>query len=135
MNELALAPFQYNKDQETRDSMLSFNWGEKDGTYRKFSNLDISTLKQLVAQKFADPDEQQNDAPTIAEFVEFMEKYPNMKAHGYVTGHPRSDYRLSIEGIEGQIINYENMRDFISVFRIADEFEINENGYCRCWYD
>ena len=135
MNELTLTSFQYNKDQKTRDELLGLDSKLVDETYAHFSNLDISTLKELIAQGFVDLDEQQNDAPTIREFVEFMELYPNMKAHGYAIGHPRSDYRISIEGVVGQILTYKNMSDFIDMFRTADEFKIEESGYGRCWYD
>ena len=120
----------YNKDEKTRNALL----GIHKGSYVQFSNLDAETLEKLIDSNFADPEEAQNDAPTIAEFLEFMQDYPEYKAHGYTIGLDRSDYRVSIEGLEGYPKTSGALISFIKIFRMADEFDITA-GYVRCWYD
>ena len=96
----------FNLDQQLRDSRLTWaSWDRDDysGGVRHFIGMDLNTLKWMIEHKFADPGYYQNNAPTIAEFVDFMEDHPGVWAHGYVVSVERSDYRLSIEGIEGTV--------------------------------
>jgi len=120
----------YNKDEKTRNALL----GIHKGSYVQFSNLNVETLKTLIDSNFADPEENQNDSPTIAEFFEFMREYPEYKAHGYAIGLVRSDYRISIEGLDGYPKTSDSFTSFVKAFRLADTFNVTA-GYVRCWYD
>ncbi len=129
--------FEYNKDWEKRDELISgeadiekYRWG---GIYH-FKEMNVDTLKALLDEHFADPEEQQNDAPCIKDIYDFMVDHPGFTAYGYVVSPERHDYRVSIEGVDGTYAekDMETIKDFTDLFRYADEFDI-ENLYC--WYD
>lgn len=105
------------------------------GGVRYFSGLDKDGLKQLLDFKFADPECCQNDAPSIQEFYEFLCKHPLITCHGYAVDPRRSDYRVSIEGVEYEgVVTMEMFVDFMDSFRLADELNASE-GYLYCWYN
>ena len=138
--------FKYSKNSEERDSMLRFTDGVVGGT-QHFNGLNVDVLKALIAKKHADPIDSQNGAPTIAEFVEFMTQYPFATAHGYAVVPSRSDYRLSIEGIEGCVPKDVDIKKFVSDFsRFAEgaddvRYSHDQDTWCRygrgfyCWWD
>lgn len=130
--------FQYNKDQERRDSLFNNNirkgYYSNPQDYQSYYGLNVNTLKILLDEKFADPQERQNDSPTIQKFYDFMVEHPEFTAHGYLIGLKRSDYRVSIEGLEGKPSDSESYTDFILFNRLADEFDVNME-YCRSWWD
>lgn len=124
-----------NMDIKTRDEMI---FGKYDpdsymGGCRSFGNMSVDLLSKLVEMNFADPDDRQNDAPSIEEFIEFMNKWSGYVVHGYVISDKRSDYRVSVEAIEkiGEFKTKEEFEDFVSMFRYADEFDTK--GYT--WFD
>lgn len=122
--------------QEKRDRIVygkSQEWDKTD--YNSFHGLNTKSLKQLLDEKLINPEETQNDSPSIQEFYDFMAKYPGCTAHGYVIGPPRDDNRISIEDItyDGPI-NDEMREEFIAMFRYADEFECSKTTL-YCWYD
>lgn len=132
--------YKYNTNEKVRDAII---FGEHDkkkysGGIRRFSYLDATTLKQLIAFGFADPDDRQNFAPTLAEFLTFLENHPKFTAHGYVVTNERDDYRLSIEGVEcetmGEVLDIYDASDFGEMFHDADEFEVTPTS-AWCWYD
>ena len=69
-----------------------------------------------------------------------MTKWKNydVKSHGYTVDKERSDYRVSLEGVE--IIknelefSKELITDFVNNFRHADSFTMNDERM-YCWYD
>jgi hypothetical protein len=123
--------FKFNTNQKRRDEILGITCKDD---YERFEDINVETLKILLDEKFADPEETQNYSPSIQEFYEFMVKYPEFRAIGYAVGRGRSDYRVSIEGLEGKGKTKQALFDFISEFRNADEFDVDEDGQ-RCWYD
>ena len=127
-----------NKDFNKRDEILFGGYSEdayKYGGIRHFEYLDVDTLKQLIDEGFIDPEECQNDSPTTMEFYEFMKKYPDFTAHGYAVSPVRSDYRITLEGIEcSEPYTNETLRDFVELCRFADEFCVNQS-YAYAWYD
>ena len=127
--------FEYNKDQKGRDKLFGIQEPKTD--YISYRGLNVGTLQILLDAKFANPDETQNEAPCVQEIYDFMSKYPEFTAHGYLIGLERDDYRVSIEGVEGEAKSDQALQEFIDIFREADEFEIKITGnrYCRCWYD
>lgn len=97
--------------------------------------LTLAKLETLVKENFIDLEEQQNDAPCVGDILLFMKANPRFTCHGYVVSPERDDYRVSIEGVDlnGKPTKKES-KDFIALFRHADEFKCDETG-CHCWYD
>ena len=129
--------FNYNKDQAARDKLLGIPLDARyGGGVERFKGIDLATLKKLVVEGYADPEDAQNiAAPTIGEFLEFMEAHPKFLACGCAVSGKREDYGISIEGLKcpGKA-TAKDKRDFIQAFRQADDFSI-EGGRCYCWYD
>jgi hypothetical protein len=92
-------------------------------------------LHLLKDEGFLDLDQTQNDSPTVAEFIEFLEKHPGAFAHGYTIGSDRDDARVSLEGLacHANKVTPTMLKDFITLCRHADEFSI-EDGL-RSWWD
>lgn len=100
-----------------------------------FSGASLETLDKLLAMGELDLYETKNDAPSIGAIMEFMRQFPEVTAHGYVIGAGRSDYRVSLEGVEYEgKVSKKLMREFVAMFRQADEFQCEYTGL-YCWYD
>jgi hypothetical protein len=128
-----------NRDHEERDRLLfgrAINWGHEGlGGIERFSGLGVETLRTLVARNFADPADRQNDSPTLGEFLRFLEKHPEVRAHGYAVSPEREDYRVTIEGLEyAGPVSAELRREFRQMNGAADEC-VCEAGRLYCWYD
>lgn len=126
-----------NRDHRTRDRLLAeFFTSEETGGIRRFQALPLSILQELVRAGFADPAEQQNDAPTIGRILDFMKKHPGVRAHGYAVSPEREDYRVSLEGIEFEGEVSEGLRKDLEelVGERADERHVGPNGFW-VWYD
>lgn len=108
------------------DRYREFGWT---GGVMHYENMDVETLKQLIEKGYADPNDRQNCAPCIKDFVALMEKYPTLKAHGYVVERERNDARISVEGVEGECPS-----EVSKMFKDADDC-IYENGQLYVWYD
>jgi hypothetical protein len=127
-----------NRDWQTRDRILgiSVRWGEDDlyGTFR-VDRIELSTLKQLLSGNFIDPAEQQNEAPTVAEFDEFMRKHSGSYAFGYAVSPTRPDYRVSLEGIAipGHVVTPAVREAARALCHDADETAFEAEIYC--WWD
>ena len=126
--------FEFNKDYKLRDKMLNIDESTECGGTWRFEGCTAETLESLIDLGFADPDEYQNSAPTIGEILEFLKENPNYTAHGYVVSIDRDDYRTSVEGVEGHEYDAEQIANFVTMFRFADEFEVSED-YQRAWFD
>lgn len=99
------------------------------GGIRHYRELDAKTLTQLIEKGYADPDENQNCAPTIGYILTVLKEHSDLTAHGYVVSRDRDDARISIEGVEG-VCDLETAL----LFRNADDFSY-QNGEFYCWYD
>lgn len=127
--------FKYNFNQDERDALLKITkYDDCNKSFASFKNLNVRTLKILLDKNFANPSMRQQRAPSIRKFYEFMLVHPEYKAHGYMCGLARQDYRISIEGLKGRPKNLVSRFDFYNMFRKADEFSDNADGL-RCWYD
>lgn len=124
-----------NKDHKTRDTII---YGKPITTkydIKNYKNLTLDQLRQLVALNFIELDECQNSSPSVSEFLEFIQKFPQVTAHGYVVSPERNDYRVSIEGLEYKgPITVQLAIDFTNLCREADEFTLTENKLSS-WYD
>lgn len=87
---------QYIKDHADLDS-------EYMGGIKRFSGLHVDDVKHLMEIGAADPDDRQNDAPSIQELVDFASDYADdydVTFRGYVVSPERDDCRTSIDAIE-----------------------------------
>ena len=111
------------------------DWTQSMGGIKHFKSLSLDELEQLVKEGFADPEETQNDAPSIQEFLDFMRKYPVAFAHGYVVSNDREDVRVSVEGLEidREDVTHELFREFVALCRFADEFDDSDAGLYSWW--
>ena len=101
-------------------------------------NLTCEGLEELLNRKFAEPEERQNECPSIDTIYDFLQSHPNFTAHGYIVTPKRDDYRVSLEGVEGSGCTSQDVADFARLFHWADDFivEPDESGqHCYCWFD
>lgn len=118
-----------------RDAILGVCSSYALGGVDRFSRLDIGKLDALLAAGHADPDERQNDAPSTAEFRDFLAAHPRFTAHGYVVSPHRDDCRLSLEGVQLDAKpTQEEIAAFSARFAMADEFVLSDDRL-YCWYD
>lgn len=131
--------FNYNKNQERRDDLLSkyLNGNVISYTVVYFNGVPLDVIKQLRDENFLDPNDKQNDAPNASQFIDFVDKYPFVKFHGYTVAKNREDYRTTIEGLTADHYNKDQypdfVKDFISFNRLADDLEYEGRFYS--WYD
>lgn len=134
MSKLIIAQKFTNKQNKERLSILGISTDNESGGIAHFENLDYEKLRELVTKGYADVDDKQNEAPTLGQFLQFMQKFPEFKAHGYVVSNDRRDRRISIEGLEGNTQDGVALDEFEDFCGNADEFEC-QNGHCRSWWD
>ena len=105
------------------------------GGLRRFDNLSLEKLKKLVECKFIRLEECQNNSPSVREFIEFMEKYSGYTVMGYTISVKRTDYRVTLDGIEKREIVYslDEVDEFESLFGDADDFDSYNALYA--WFD
>lgn len=123
-----------DKQDQERYDLLNVSTINGFGGCTNFRFVNVNTLKELVKKGYLDPEDKQNDAPTAGEFIKFMEKYPEFKAHGYIIDNEREDRRITIEGVSGYPQSEEAKEAFEEMFLNADEFNIEDDEY-YCWYD
>jgi len=126
-----------NKDIDCRENIIFGEPYDKHnyqmGGIRRFKDLSVEALKELLTLNFIDPSDRQNMAPSAWEIFYFMQKHPKFTAQGYAVDISRGDYRVSLEGVnKGVALDADESIDFINLFRHADEFDIH-TGYA--WYD
>ena len=138
-----------NKDYKTRDQIIRDNSASFDttsiGGVKQFKRLKPMALQNLVDQDFADPEDYQNESPTINEFLEFAQIHPELKPtfSGYTVDVNREDYRVSIDQIvlENPFIDTRNgLMDLIELVKNADDtydYSANEDGDTAVgiWWD
>jgi len=69
-------------DVTRRNKLLGLPNNSESIDCQSFYGLSVGVLEILIAEGFIDLDENQNNSPTTEEFLEFMKKYPDVKAHG-----------------------------------------------------
>lgn len=123
-------------EQMKERDMILFGFFDKEDYYggsMDFSDLHVDRLKKLVELGYADVEECQNNSPTIGDFIEFCDAYPEFTLHGYAITNERDDCRVTIEGVDlGKPVDDKAIKDFVEMFRFADDFNL-ETGYV--WYD
>lgn len=121
-----------NEQFKTRTRILGHDTAPD---YVGFEHVTVDQLEELVKAGLANPDETQNESPTIAQFIAFMTKWPGALAHGYTIGGKRDDGRVSVEGlfVPKAEVTLELLKEFSGEFHTADEFDVD--GDLRCWWD
>jgi len=120
------------RDYTVRSNVLGV---DTSGDYTTIDRFTLDQLRTLLKAGLLDPEEQQNEAPTIRELMEFMEKWPGVYAHGYTIGGERDDARVSLEGLACAEVDVTQdlLRAFVMLCRGADELDIE--GDLRAWWD
>jgi hypothetical protein len=95
-------------------------------------NITREQLEALLHENLIDPDEQQNDSPTVKDFLEFLKRNPSFYAIGYIISPNRPDYRISIDGVEAKSCTKAELVNFRKIFRKADLY-IEKPPHA--WYD
>lgn len=130
-------PFEYKYDDKRRCELLGLAYPPRYGLggIAEFRDLKREQFEALLEENFLYPLDRQNEAPTAQEIYEFVEQYPEVTVHGYIIAPNRSDYRVTIEGIEYHGNVSDKMRkDYTSMFRHADDF-VCDSDYLYCWFD
>ena len=133
-----------NEDYKRRDEIL---FGEYDpkrydcGGYARCDNMPYSKFKQLYDEGFVDKYEAQNESPSTIEFIDIVNGHEDwVEFETYAISPDRSDYRITIEGINIWI-PYDKTDElcyFVEQFRYADEFSLctyEEGFHLRAWWD
>lgn len=125
--------FKFNRNEDTRNKILAKH-SKFDGKW-SFNGLSAKGLQLLIKQKFADPQEMQNNSPSIEEFLQFLKEHPDCTVSGYAVELAREDYRVSVEQIDfvGKY-SKELLKDFVNAFRNADEFKVGDKNL-HAWWD
>lgn len=126
-----------NKNDNRRREILAGYLENENGRggITPFSGVPLKVLETLINEGFAEPDDQQNSAPTIAEMRDFMQEWPEMTAHGFIVHIERSDYSVSLEGVEFKgTPSIEMVCQFAQLFNHADDF-ICSPTHLYCWFD
>ncbi len=134
-----MSNFQYNQDDKRRMAIINPDLIENDQfqSYKDlmpFDSLTKEQLQKLIDQKFADPHDAQNDAPSNQEFLSFMTEHPDFVVDGYAVSPRREDYRVSITAIKHKDgrIDASDIAAFKNFVRNADEID-TITGYA--WFD
>lgn len=106
------------------------------GGVRRFEEVPLSLMEDMMRIGFADPTECQNSSPSIGDFIRFCRNHPETEFtfNGYLVARTRDDTRISIEGMDTKQLNTDKelVKDFL---QNADELSFNDDGSFHSWYD
>ena len=116
---------------------------------RNFEGVPPETIAKLVEKDYADPKETQGGSPSIQEFLDYCEQHPEMglTLSGYVVSNGRSDCRVTIDGISGELPTGASVStasaiagivSFYETFRFADDLDVDQGTSSvalSAWYD
>lgn len=129
-------------DADKREQIL-FGRSYDEGSYScggtcHFDDMTVAKAEELMRLGYMDPEETQNDSPTVQQFVDFIKGYGNpdsWRLHGYAVSPLREDVRVSVEGIESvERIDTDALLEFAIANRYAAEL-LCSDGMAYCWYD
>jgi hypothetical protein len=131
----------YNLDSPTRDRLIfgiCVDWEEQVGGIKNFYHLTIPQLEQLIIQRFANPSDRHNLAPAIGTFLEFgrTQECDGLEVNfiGYAVDPQRSDYRVSIQGINCQgDIREVQIEQFSQFTQFSSELTIDLRRIRALW--
>lgn len=123
-----------NKDYKRRSEILKEVCTLPDNyDIEHFGSMDLQTLDCLIKENFIDTEETQNDSPTVQEFRDYLFTHPLATVHGYVITHTRSDYRISIEGMNEEPRTLDDRSIFFEFNKGADELDLFSNMMSSWW--
>ncbi len=131
--------FRPNPDRARRDELLGFSELPARGSVEAFCELDARSLRALLDEGFVDATRRHHDSPTPRDFAAFMERWPQVRAHGFIDQPVREDARIVIEGLECDLDHVASMvrdalREEFSWFcGDAAEF-FDEADYVYSWW-
>jgi hypothetical protein len=115
------------------------DWKKATGGIKRFNDLTLEKLNQLMELGVVDMESTQNDSPSIGEFRAFIMKNTGFVLTGYVVSPGRTDYndgnRVNVDGIQfvgKKKMDKATMEAFVKMFHKADEFTLDTG---RAWYD
>ena len=125
-----------NADVQRRDHIIFGDADVKQVGGIKDFEISLHQLENLIDENFIVLEETQNDRPSTEEFLNFIKRFPIVKAIGFAVDLERADYRVSLDGLK-YIGNIDD--GFAYVIKneweeTADEFELTEI-YFRAWWD
>lgn len=112
--------------------MLGADGAGYGGGIAAFDELDAAGLAWLLDEKFIDPHDRQNAAPSVWEIFRFLCAHPTVRAAGYVVDVKRPDYRTSIEAIYASEIDAD-LRTDARTFCV--DAETTFEGRLECFWD
>jgi hypothetical protein len=134
----------YKADHRQRDLILKgfFDSKEYVGGTKRFSKLPLELLELLVLEGHTDPEDYQNNSPSIKDLLVFARQMSEKGYYfffgGYAVSPSRDDYRVSIDTINIKYYfdnsNHLNNKIIEKFFKDADEKDV-EQGSMRFWYD
>ena len=131
-----LTPFPFNRDAARRDAMVGAGLSPIQKGYvggvADFYGIDAQGLAVLIEEKFIDPYDRQNSAPTVWDIFQFLCRHPRVTASGYVVSLDRPDYRTSIDDIAAPGMDAE-LRADAQAFCVDAETEFE--GHLECFWD
>ncbi|MEU4164068.1 hypothetical protein [Actinoplanes sp. NPDC026670] len=130
--------FPFNRDAARRDSMLPFldllgNGETFTGGAGFFGPLDAAGLATLFDERWLDPDDRQNAAPSAWDIFQFVCDHPGTHAQGYAISLDREDYRVSLETVWAPEIDDVLRADAVEFCVDADAVETSD--HLECFWD
>ena len=115
------------------------NIGSEGGGITHFNSLTLQGALTLLENKFLDPEERQNLAPTVNDMIEFIKaNFPDkIGFHGYIVSPRREDVRISFEGINNlsnSTFTKKELETIFNFFDYADELKLARKSIW-VWYD
>lgn len=110
------------------------------GTNINYCTLNSLCLQKLVECGAAKPDQRQNYSPSIAEFLDLTKDVSEkVNFESYIVYPPRSDARVSVEGVNFSELTADECDDLAEKFKDADALDYYplQDGSFRlsAWWD
>ena len=131
--------FSFNWNEQERNHIIANNTAESRDFWR--FKIKIDQLQQLVDKKFANPEDKQNNAPTLGCLLEIgqlaHDTGQEVEFVGYAISAKRGDYRITIDGINIWLeakLSQELADKVLPLEETADEF-IFDSDCITAWWD
>lgn len=106
--------------------------------FTNFANMPLSVLQRLIDLGFVNLQRCQYNFPGIQEVVAFLRRNPTFDAHGCVNFDMNATTPVIVEGVSyipGDDLTAEQIIDFATTFKGADELDVSRARGAYCWYD
>lgn len=128
-----------NQDDARRAELLGVDTRDESLGIVRFDDIDGATLGRLMAERFVDPDNTQNDSPSVADFSAILTEFPELRVGGYAVPASRDDYRISVDSVHGKLdgVPADRRAEIAELFEKLGETATNtdpEGKTFRCWW-